>query len=233
MRISLLLCALCVSAVILPSRAEDWPQWRGPRGDGSSTDTAVPTRWSTTENVKWRVPLPGKGHGSPAVFDGKVFLNTCIEKENRRVLLCLDRTDGHTLWQADVLVAPLEKKHVLNSYASSTPLVADHRVYVTFLDIGVTSDPSNPPRLNTKTQGQVLVAAYDLAGKPVWRKHVGKFSSMHGWSCSPIPYKDNLIVNCDHDGDGYIVCLNRATGDEVWRIQRPNKTRSYCNPTIF
>lgn len=226
------LCALFVSAV-RPVQAEDWPQWRGPRGDGTSTDAAPPTTWSTGENVKWKVAIPGKGHGSASVAGGRVFLNTCVEKENRRVLLCLDRNDGHALWQRDVLVAPLEKKHPLNSYASSTPLVADGRVFVTFLDIGVTNPGANV-RPNTKTNGQVLVVAYDAAdGREIWRKHVGPFSSMHGWSCSPIAYKENLIVNCDHDGAGYIVCLNRSTGDEVWRIARPNNTRSYCNPTIF
>jgi hypothetical protein len=229
----LLLCAFCVSAVSWVSRAEDWPQWRGPRGDGSSAEADVPTKWSATENVKWKTPLPGKGHGSPVVAGGRVYLNTAIEKEGRRVLLCLDRKDGRVIWRADVLSAPLEKKHGLNSYASSTPLVADGRVFVTFLDIATTSDPGSPPRPNTKTQGRPLIAAYDTDGKPLWRKHLGKFSSIHGWSCSPVPYKENLIVNCDHDGEGYVVCLNRATGEEVWRIDRPNRTRSYCNPTIF
>src|SRR3954468_2997027 len=162
------ICALCASAV-RPVQAEDWPQWRGPRGDGTSADAAPPIKWSTGENVKWKVPIPGKGHGSASVAGGKVFLNTCIEKENRRVLLCLDRADGHMLWQRDVLIAPLEKKHPLNSYASSTPLVADRRVFVTFLDIGVTN-PGQTLRPNTKTNGQVLVAAYDVAdGKEVWR----------------------------------------------------------------
>ena len=226
------LCALCVFAFISPSvRAEDWPQWRGPRGDGTSTDAAPPTKWSSGENVKWKVPIPGKGHGSASIAGGRVYLNTCIEKENRRVLMCLDRRDGRVLWQRDVLVAPLEKKHGLNSYASSTPLVSDGRVYVTFLDVGVTN-PGQNVRPNTKTHGRVLVACYDVDGKEVWRRHVGKFSSIHGWSCSPVPYKENLIVNCDHDGDGYVVCLKRATGEEVWRIARPNNTRSYCNPTI-
>jgi outer membrane protein assembly factor BamB len=227
----LFLCALCVSAVH-SVQAEDWPQWRGPRGDGTSLEAGVPTHWSTGQNVAWKVPVQGKGHGSASVARGRVFLNTCIEKENRRVLICLDSRDGRTLWQRDVLVAPLEKKHPLNSYASSTPLVADGRVFVTFLDVGVTN-PGPNVRPNTKTNGQVLVAAYDVDGNEVWRKHVGKFSSMHGWSCSPIAYKDDLIVNCDHDGEGYVVCLKRATGDEVWRIARPNNTRSYCNPAIF
>src|SRR4051812_24082380 len=90
----LFLCALCVSAVNLPARAEDWPRWRGPRGDGTSAETNLPTHWSTTENIKWHVPLPGKGHGSPIVVGDKIFLNTALEKEDKRLLLCLDKSSG-------------------------------------------------------------------------------------------------------------------------------------------
>lgn len=208
-----LLCVLCASAV---TSAEDWPQWRGSRGDGTSTETAVPTKWSETQNIKWKVPLPGKGHGSPIVVGGKIFLNTCLEKDNRRVLMCLDRNDGKVIWQRDVLSAPLERKHGLNSYASSTPACDDQRVFATFL-----------------SGKDVIVAAYDLDGKELWRKSPGRFTSMHGWSCSPILYGDSIIVNCDHDGEGYIVRLKCDTGDQVWRIERPNHTRSYCNPAIF
>src|SRR5438874_5656234 len=83
-----ILCVLCISSV---SFAEDWPQWRGPRGDGTSTETALPIHWSTTQNVKWKVPLPGKGHGSPIVVGDRIFLNTALEQSNQRLLLCLDR----------------------------------------------------------------------------------------------------------------------------------------------
>src|SRR5438270_4499868 len=111
---------LALSAVII-CWADDWPQWRGPRGDGHSPETNVPLKWSTSENVAWKVAIPGKGHSSPIVVGDRVFLTTCIESEQRRVLLCLDRHDGRTLWQRDVLIAPLEKKNSLNNYASSTP----------------------------------------------------------------------------------------------------------------
>jgi outer membrane protein assembly factor BamB len=211
------LCALCVFAAISSAAfAEDWPQWRGPRGDGTSTETAVPTHWSTTDNVKWKVPLSGKGHGSPIVVGGRIFLNTALEQSNKRILLCLDRKTGQTLWQTEVLTAPLEQKNKLNNYASSTPACDGQRVFVTFQD-----------------GKQVLIAAYDMDGKQLWRKTESPFYSPHGWSCSPMLYGDSIIVNCDHDGPGYIVRLRRDTGQEVWRIERPNHTRSYCNPTIF
>src|SRR5205814_1127290 len=183
---------------------------------GTSTETTLPTHWSATQNVKWSVPLPGKGHGSPIVVGQKIFLNTALERENQRVLLCLDRNTGQILWQREVLSAPLEHKNNLNSYASSTPACDGQRVFVTFL-----------------SGKDVIVAAYDLNGSPLWRKSPGHFSSMHGWSCSPMLYEDSIIVNCDHDGPGYIVRLKCDTGEEVWRIERPNHTRSYCNPAIF
>src|SRR5258706_15130886 len=203
-------------AFTLPSQAEDWPQWRGPRADGTSTETPVPTHWSTTDNVKWKVPLPGKGHGSPIVVGDRIFLNTALEQSNKRVLLCLDRKTGQTLWQTEVLTAPLEQKNKLNNYASSTPACDGQRVFVTFQD-----------------GKQVLIAAYDLEGKQLWRRIQSPFYSPHGWSCSPMLYGDSIIVNCDHDGPSYIVRLRRDTGQAVWRIERPNHTRSYCNPTIF
>jgi outer membrane protein assembly factor BamB len=166
------------------------------------------------------------------VVGDRIFLNTAIEPEKRRVLMCLSRADGHVLWEKTVLVSPLEKRNPLNSYASSTPAVANGRVFATFLDVGSTPGPRDP-RPNTKTKGVALVACYSVEGNELWRKDVGPFSSMHGWSCSPVIYKDTIIVNCDHDGPGYVVCLRQSDGQQVWRIDRPNNTRSYTNPTIF
>src|SRR5262249_32273531 len=103
--------------VAAAARAEDWPGWRGPRGDGTSRETDVPLRWSATENIRWKTPIPGRGYSSPIVSGDRVFLTTCLEKEKKRVLLCLDRRDGKILWQRTVVTAELEEKHGLNSYA--------------------------------------------------------------------------------------------------------------------
>src|SRR4051794_3950922 len=100
----------------IPLRAGEWPGWRGPRGDGHSDETNIPTRWSATENVHWKVAIPGKGHSSPVVWGDRVFLTTALEQERQRVLLCLDRRTGKTLWQKIVVTSPLEQKHDLNSY---------------------------------------------------------------------------------------------------------------------
>lgn len=195
--------------------AEDWPMWRGPRLDGTSFETDMPTQWGATENVAWRTALPGAGHASPIVYGDKVFVVAADEKTDERLLLCLDRAQGAIIWKAVVVKAPPERLHQLNSRASSTPATDGERVFATFLD-----------------GDQVVVAAHDFAGKQLWLQRPGPFSSMHGFCSSPIIYQDKVIVNCDHDGDGYIVALRRTDGHELWRIARPNNTRSYCVPII-
>lgn len=209
------LLALTYAIAALAARAEDWPGFRGPRGDGSSTEKGLPIRWSGTENVAWKVPVPGRGHASPAVFGDRIFLISALEEQQERILLCLDRRTGKTLWQRTVLKAPLERIHELNSYASSTPLADAKHVYVSFLD-----------------RDRMFLAAYTHAGEKVWEARPGPFSSMHGYCSSPVPYKNTIIVNGDHDGNGFLVALNRDTGQTVWKTARPNNTRSYCTPII-
>jgi outer membrane protein assembly factor BamB len=222
MRLRTICLGVLVLALAGAARAGDWPGWRGPRGDGVSDEKDTPIKWSATENVAWKTAIPGKGHSSPIVWGDRVFLTTCIEEDAkrpddkaRRMLLCLDRRDGAILWQKEVISAKLEKVHRLNSRASSTPATDGKHVFVTFLD-----------------GTRVVVAAYDFDGKEAWQKSPGRFSSTHGFCSSPILYKDTVIVNCDHDGDGYVVALAKATGEPRWRIERPNHTRSYCAPLI-
>jgi outer membrane protein assembly factor BamB len=202
-------------ALALSACAEDWPQWRGPRLDGRSAETNVPVYWSGTSNVAWKTALPGMGHASPIVSHGKVFTVSAVPETQERLLLALDRRDGRILWQQAVITSLLERKHALNSHASSTPASDGERVFVSFLD-----------------RNEMVVAAYDLDGQKQWLVRPGKFNSMHGFSSSPIVFEDKVIVNGDHDGDGYMVALDRKTGKELWRIDRPNKTRSYCVPLI-
>src|SRR5262245_44328764 len=115
------LVVLVFSIFTTHMNAEDWPAWRGPRLDGSSQEKNLPTRWRDTENVVWKMPIPGIGHSSPIVWGDRVFVTTCLLKEQKRLLLCLDRVSGKVLWEREVLESPLEKKHGLNSHASSTP----------------------------------------------------------------------------------------------------------------
>src|SRR5262249_25557139 len=107
---ALLLLPLCASV----TSAEDWPGWRGPRGDGTSTETGVPIKWTRTDNVAWKTEIPGIGHSSPVVWGDSVFVTSCLEtgdKKGKRVLIRLDRRDGKVLWERTVVDAPLEHKH--------------------------------------------------------------------------------------------------------------------------
>jgi len=219
--------------------AEDWPAWRGPRLDGSSIEKNLPTKWSDTENVAWKAAIPGVGHSSPIVCGDRVFVTTCQLKDQKRMLMCLDRKDGKLLWEREVAFSPLEKKHPLNSHSSSTPATDGKYVYVTFLRLRDKTPDDGPPimpRVKSPIKPEwipeMVVAAYDFNGDKVWEKTPGRFYSQHGYCSSPILYKDKVIINGDQDALAYIVALDKTTGAEKWRIGRPGCMRSYCVPLI-
>lgn len=196
--------------------AENWPAWRGPHGDGASHESNVPFQWSETQNILWKVPIPGVGHASPIVWEDRLFLVTADLDRKSRDLLCLDLATGKSLWRQVVLESPLERKHNLNSFASSTPATDGRLIYTAFLD-----------------QEEMVAAAYDFKGNRQWLVRPGIFHSMHGFCSSPVLFEEKVILNGDHDGDSYLVALDRTTGKTLWKTPRPNKTRSYCVPTIF
>lgn len=198
-----------------PLNAEDWPCWRGPRLDGTSIESGVPLHWSATSNVLWKTQLPGEGHASPIVFGTNLFTVTAVEESQERRLICIETERGNPRWEALVLKAPMEKKHSLNSHASSTPATDGHAVYVAFLD-----------------NDEMFAAAYSFEGKRVWESRPGKFSSVHGFCSSPILYRDKVLLNGDHDGDSYLVALSKEDGRVLWKTPRENKTRSYCAPLV-
>jgi outer membrane protein assembly factor BamB len=219
--------ALLFSVVLAGTfaRAENWPGWRGPRGDGSSEEKNVPTSWdgANIQNVAWKVEVPGTGHASPVVWGNRVFLATCLEGENDRLLVCIDRRNGKPLWRRSVMKSPLEKKHHLNSYASSTPATDGRQIYVSFLEGSAAGEAQG---------ARMTVAAYDFDGNRKWLVQPGAFSSMHGYCSCPVLFEDKVIVNGDHDGDAYLVALKRSTGETIWKVPRENRTRSYVTPII-
>ena len=222
--------ALCSSLL-----AENWPQWRGPRLDGTSQDTGFPA--TADQNVTWKVQLPGSGHASPIVWEDRIFNVAALAENEERVLLCHERSSGKLLWRSTVLKAPPEGIHKLNSLASSTPATDGELIFTAFLDNTPTeaTRKANEGRTIPKGEvpkGTVVISAHDFSGKALWQVRPGLFSSKHGFCSSPIVFEDKVIVNCDHDGDGYIVALAKTDGKELWRIDRPNKTRSYCVPLI-
>jgi outer membrane protein assembly factor BamB len=232
--ILLVLFVLCRCSL---AGSENWPAWRGPRGDGSSLEEHLPDHWNglRKENIAWKVEIPGKGHASPIIWNARIFVVSCREESEDRLLFCLDRANGHILWQRVVLHAPLERKNPLNSYATSTPATDGKLVYVTFLE----SDPKAP--VNTTgakyagqlaSPGWMVVAAYDFAGNRRWLVRPGVFNSTHGFCSPPVLFEDLVIVNGDHDGDSYLVALKQSTGETVWKIPREHRLRSYCTPLI-
>lgn len=206
-----------VSACPRFAPAADWPSWRGPHGDGVCEETEVPLRWSATENIAWRTPIPGKGHSSPIVFGDRVFVTACVEAEQRHVLQCLDRRTGQVVWEQSAPLRLQKPIHKLNSHASSTPATDGKFVWVSFLD---------HPDMT------IICHAFD-DGRVIWKKVPGPMLSKHGYCSSVVPYKDTIILNSDQDAQGYLVALDKATGGERWRTDRPNRTRSYCPPTVI
>ena len=219
-----------------PLLGENWASWRGPRMDGTSTDGGFPAKLDASSE-QWKTELPGEGHASPILWGERLFAVASIAEADQRILLCLDRATGKILWTQTVLKTPAESIHRLNSRASSTPATDGERIYTAFLDQTETpqtkaANAAHPPGKGEVAKGTSVVSAQDFTGKLLWQVRPGLFSSKHGFCSSPILHQDLVIVNCDHDGDGYIVALDRLTGTERWRISRPNNTRSYCPPLI-
>jgi outer membrane protein assembly factor BamB len=230
-------CWLCIGflGTALTAHGENWPGWRGPRGDGTSLETNLPVEWdgSTGKNIAWKTEIPGEGHGSPIVWNNSIFLLTCLTDTKERVLLHLDRKTGEIQWQRTVVTAPLETKHALNSHASGTPATDGKWVYVAFLEVdGSTVPAKNVSQVRPVTPGRIVVAAYDFDGNQQWLVRPGGFVSVHGFCSNPVIYGDLLIINGDHDGESYIAALNKTTGQTVWKVPREHKTRSYVTPLI-
>lgn len=195
------------------ARAENWPGWRGPRGDGSSLEKNPPTHWSREQNIVWRTEVPGEGHSSPIVWNDKLFLTAAVRDTQERQLVCFDRQTGKVAWKQTVVRAPLEAKNNENSYASATPVTDGEKVYVTFLD-----------------GYEVVVAAYDFSGKQVWSARPGTFKSQWGFSHSPVLFEDKVIVVCYSKGENFVVALKRSDGMQVWKTPAENPTQSYSPP---
>jgi len=195
--------------------AQNWPGWRGPDGDGTSLETSLPTRWDSVTNVVWKVPVAGKGYSSPVIWNERLFLTTAIAVTQEKILLCYDCKTGILLWQKTVLKSPFEKKHDNNSFASGTPVTDGNQVYLAFLD------------------GQdVVVAAYDFAGKQIWLERPGTFSSPHGFSCSPVLYNDKVIINGSSPGDSYVAALSKTDGHVIWKVKHDIPTNSFSTPLV-
>lgn len=203
-------------AMAVSGMAENVPGWRGPRGDGSTLEKNLPTKWSATENVAWKTEIAGLGHSTPIVWDDKIFLTTAREDSQARVLLCLNRKDGKILWQQTVVTSPLEKKHKENSYASTTPATDGQLVYISFLE-------------GTQT---VVVAAYDFGGNLKWKKTPTTFKSDWGFASTPVLWQDRILISCCSKVNGEIVALDKKTGATLWLKKADKPGQAFSPPYV-
>jgi outer membrane protein assembly factor BamB len=197
-----------------PPAAGDWPWWRGPTLDGKG-EGQPPLRWSRNENVLWRTPIPGRGHASPVVGGGLVYLLTAEEKSQQIRLLAVDRNRGGVQWNTLLHEGGFIHRHEKNSHASATPAFDGRRVYCV-----------------AAVQDAVWVTAVDADGRIVWRQQAGPFASQHGYGSSPVIYGELVIVAADQDGPGYLAAFDRARGRLVWRVRR-YESPSYATPIVL
>jgi len=202
-----------ITDVVSVIQAQNWPCFRGPNGDGTSSEINIPVRWDSVTNVVWKTPVPGKGYSSPVIWKDKLFITTAIQETQEKVLLCYNSINGKLLWQKTVLRTPFEGKHDNNSHASGTPSTDGSRVYVSFLD-----------------GKDVVVAAYDYSGNQVWLQRPGTFFSPHGFSCSPVLFEDKVIINGDSQGDSFVAALHKSDGRVIWKVPHPNPAHSFSTP---
>ena len=186
----------------------DWPAWRGLHGNGvAASDQSPPVRWSSTENVLWKAPLPGRGHSSPTVVGDRVFIATAEEDREVQSILCFDRQTGRELWRTAVHEGGLERKgHKKSTQASATIASDGRRLFMNFMN-----------------SGAIHTTALDFAGKQLWQTKVSDFDMHQGFGSSPTLYGPYAIVATDSRGGGNIAALDRATGKIAWQISRPEK----------
>lgn len=234
---------LLLDSTVRASGGSNWPQWRGPSGQGVSAEKNLPKEWSATKNIKWKTPIAGRGHSSPIVWGNRIFLTTAIEgpvvsgakavkhiddgkeyvhpdsvgADHKHVfkVICLERNTGKILWQQTAFEGtPYDNRHRKSSFASSTPATDGKYVYAFF-----------------GTEG---LFAFDLNGKLAWKADVGKLGTFGmGVGTSPILYGNLVIVQGDEESGAasFMVALDKKTGKEVWRTPRKVQA-SWATPLL-
>ncbi|HXG67546.1 MAG TPA: PQQ-binding-like beta-propeller repeat protein [Blastocatellia bacterium] len=237
--------SLCLLAMSPAALGGNWPQWRGPDGQGISAEKNLPTEWSPTKNIKWKTPIEGRGHSCPIVWGNRVFLTTAIEGEvipgakapihylepgkefkhpdsvgsdrkHTMKVICLDADTGKVLWSQTAYEGQVyDDRHRKSSYASPTPVTDGRHVYAYF--------------------GSEGLYCYDYNGKLVWKKDVGKIATIGmGTATSPILYKDFVILQCDEEEgkNSFIVAVDKKTGKDVWKTPRQVQV-SWATPVLI
>jgi len=178
-----------------PALAGDWPAFRGPQGNGISTERNIPVGWSAAD-VAWAVDLPMPGNSSPIVHGERVFLTGAVEGGAERVLMCFDRADGKMLWHNAIRFEGTEATHETNPYCSSTPVTDGKRIFV--------------------WHGSAGIAAYDFDGQQLWHVDLGAFEHIWGNAASPVLFEDTVILHAGPGPRVLLMALDKATGSPVW-----------------
>jgi outer membrane protein assembly factor BamB len=212
-RAAALVSSLAMATASALSAGDDWPQFRGPGGQGHADGDALPLEWSSRKNVAWRAPVPGKGWASPIIHAGRVYLSTAVEGGGASRgdislrLLALDAASGKGVWDVELFrrgaskAGPVHKK---NSHASPTPLADGESIYVHY--------------------GANGTAAVGADGKVRWRNEELVYQPVHGCGGSPALVGELLIVSCDGAADPFVAALERRSGAIRWRTPRPRSS---------
>jgi len=211
-----LILALLVALAGAALRAEDWPAFRGPTGQGHSSERGLPLEWSESRNVIWKTPVPGLGWSSPVVAGGRVWLTSAVRERNDASLraLAYDLETGNEAVNVEVFrIRNASLLNPKNSHASPTPIIAGDRVYVHF--------------------GAEGTAALTPAGEVVWKARV-PFVNQHGGGGSPVLYDDLLIFNCDGWDAAFVIALDVRTGKVRWKTNRRYPAdQAYTTPLVI
>ena len=213
-----LLFAIACLAPCLPLQAENWPGWRGPARTGVSTESDVPCEWSAENGPRWRVDLPGAGISNPIVWDDRVFVTSSDGPRGDELhVVCLHRDDGRELWHLQLWgTAPTLSHGAKSSMASPTPVTDGRHVYAFF--------------------GTGDVFCLDFSGRLVWQRSLaaeyGEFENRFAASSSPLLLDDLLLLQCDHYGGSYALAIDKTTGENRWKTDRPDAWLSWSSPQL-
>ena len=189
--------------------AENWHHWRGPNNDGISHETNVPIQWSQTENVKWRLPLPGEAASTPVIWEDKIFLTSA--EGNALVLMCIS-TEGEELWKQTIGHGNRSVRGGEGNSAAPSPVTDGEHVWA-FLGTGD-------------------LACYDFDGNQVWHTNLaeryGSFNLYFVMSTTPLVDKDRLYIHLIHSNAWLVLALDKMTGKEIWKHKRDSDATDEC-----
>jgi outer membrane protein assembly factor BamB len=193
--------AVAVHCAAGPVFAGNWPAWRGPDGQGHSPEKDLPLTWGPADNVRWKVALPEPGNSTPIVWGDRIFLTQSLDKDTRRTVRCYARADGKLLWERQTPFTGKEPTHATNPYCSASPVTDGERVIASL--------------------GSAGLVCYDLSGKELWRKDLGRLVHIWGNASSPVLYQDLAILWCGPGARQFLLAVDKADGHTVWEHQEP------------